>query len=75
MPSGVYNKDTIKERETERKETKKMNYTMVVFENGRATKLERFELAARAIITAWEFKMQGKTVKVVNDETCETIYN
>lgn len=47
---------------------------MVVSENGRATKLERFETATRAIIAAWEEKMQGKTARVVDDETCETIY-
>ena len=51
-----------------------MKYTMVVSENGRASKLERFESATRAIITAWEEKMQGRTVKVVDDKTCEIIY-
>lgn len=50
------------------------NYTMVVSENGRANKIRRFESSTSAIITAWEEKMMGRTVKVVDDETCEIIY-
>lgn len=37
-------------------------------------KIERHENELDAIFNAWEEKMQGKTVRVINDETCKIIY-
>lgn len=37
-------------------------------------KIERHEKELEAVLSAWEAKMTGKKVKVVKDETCETIY-
>ena len=37
-------------------------------------KIERYENKLDAILNAWELKMSGNTVKVVDDETCEVIY-
>ena len=47
--------------------------TVVIGTQERVEKIERKENALDAIISAWESKMQGKKVKVVNDN-CETIY-
>lgn len=38
-------------------------------------KIIRCETKVEAIIKAWEHKMQGYTVKVVDDATCELIYS
>ena len=46
-------------------------YTTII--NGNE-KIERHENKLDAIFNAWEMKMKGNIVKVVNDETCEVIY-
>jgi hypothetical protein len=53
------------------KEEKKMKKFTVVIKN---EKIERHENQLAAIFSAWEQKMKGKQVKVVDDETCKTIY-
>ena len=49
-------------------------FTNVIYGANGAEKIERHENELDAVLSAWEQKMSGKTVKVVNDETCETIY-
>jgi hypothetical protein len=49
---------------------KMKKYTTVI--NG--TKIERHECEIDAIINAWEEKMNGNTVKVVDDENCKVVY-
>jgi hypothetical protein len=50
---------------------KNEKYTTVI--NGNE-KIVKHENKLDAIIKAWETKMTGNTVKVIDDETCKTIY-
>ena len=58
-----------------RKEVNKMkNYTTLVKTNGIATKIIKSETEVEAIISAWEEKMNGNTVTVLDEKKFEIIY-
>ena len=48
-------------------------FTVVIWNGETPEKIERHESQLNAVMSAWEAKMVGKIVKVVNDD-CETIY-
>ena len=48
-------------------------FTVVIWNGETPEKIERHESKLNAVMSAWEAKMVGKRVKVVNDD-CETIY-
>ena len=48
-------------------------FTVVIWNGETPEKIERHENQLSAVMSAWEAKMVGKRVKVVNDD-CETIY-
>ena len=66
MPSGVYNKDTIKERETpERKETKKMTIDR---SNGTVTFTSEEMNSIKAINTASRAEAMEQVAEIINRE-------